>query len=154
MDYIIIFNENQYLENCCVKCEAYFTNVEYKWCKPCQIDWLRENCTNWTSESKQLNNLIQEKQLSINDYNDTIFEWIPYDQFIDIKELNNTVIYSARWKNGPLLYNSLYDNKYIRNLGNKVVILKYLANSQDITDEFLSEVGRFSTIYLAFFLLY
>jgi hypothetical protein len=139
-----MFNGNQYLENCCVKCEVYFTNAEYKWCKSCQIDWLRKNFTNWTSESKQLNNLIQKKQLSISDYNDTIFEWIPYDQFIDIKELNNTTTYSARWKNGP--YNYIYDvNVYLRNLGNKVVILKYLVNLQNITNEFLNEVNRFST---------
>jgi hypothetical protein len=143
MYYIIIFNRNQYLENCCVKCGAYFTNAKNRWCKTCQIDWLRKNFTNWTSESKQLNNLIQEKQLSINDYNDTIFEWIPYDQFIDAKELNNTAIYSARWKNGPLLYNSLYDNKYIRNSANKAVTLKYLVNSPNITYEFLNKVCYF-----------
>ncbi|CAB5357002.1 unnamed protein product [Rhizophagus irregularis] len=48
--YIIIFNGDQYLENCCVKCDKYYTNAKCKWCKPCQINWLKENFTNWTSE--------------------------------------------------------------------------------------------------------
>jgi hypothetical protein len=129
------------LENFCVKCVKFFTNAEYKWCKTCQIDWLRENFTNWTSKNEQIDKLIQEKQLSINDYEDTIFEWIPYDQFNNIKELSSK-IYSARWKNGPLSYNR---NVYLRNSANKEIILKYLVNSQNITNEFLNEVSRFST---------
>ncbi|RGB25482.1 hypothetical protein C1646_771649 [Rhizophagus diaphanus] len=68
--YIIIFNRNQYLKNYCVKCE---------------------------NENKQINNIIQEIMLKINDYNDTIFEWIPYYQIVDIKDLSNKT-HSAKWK--------------------------------------------------------
>jgi hypothetical protein len=83
-------------------------------------------------------------QLSIHNYKDVIIEWIPYDQLNDIKKLNNAV-YLAKWKDGPLLYDDYYKDKYIRNSANKVIILKYLVNSQNITNEFLNEVGRFST---------
>uniref|UniRef100_U9TZ46 Protein kinase domain-containing protein n=1 Tax=Rhizophagus irregularis (strain DAOM 181602 / DAOM 197198 / MUCL 43194) TaxID=747089 RepID=U9TZ46_RHIID len=133
--YIIIFNGDQYLENCCV-CEKYYTNAKRKWCKPCQINWLKVNFTNWTSENKQINNIIQEVQLKINDYNDTIFEWIPYYQIVDIKDLNNT-IYSAKWKDGPLYWNG---KAYTRNLENKAVILKYLVNAQN---ELLDEITAY-----------
>ncbi|CAB4441459.1 unnamed protein product [Rhizophagus irregularis] len=140
MDYIMIFNKDQYLKNCCVKCEKYFTNIEYKWCKQCGINWLKENFANWTSENKQIDNLIQEIQLGINDYyKDVIFEWIPYHQLNNIEKLSSTT-YSARWDNGPLLYNPYNKNLYTRNLKNKSVILKYLVNSQNITNEFLNEI--------------
>ncbi|GET02092.1 kinase-like domain-containing protein [Rhizophagus clarus] len=55
------------------------------------------------------------------------FEWIPYDQFDDVKEIskNNLVIsYSAMWKNGPLYWRSW--NEYKR-VPYKTVVLKYLA---------------------------
>jgi hypothetical protein len=83
-------------------------------------------------------------QLSIHNYKDVIIEWIPYDQFNDIKKLSNEA-YSAKWKDGPLLYDDYYKDKYIRNSANKAIILKYLVNSQNITNEFLNEMGRFST---------
>ncbi|CAB5357103.1 unnamed protein product [Rhizophagus irregularis] len=139
-DYIMIFNIYQYLESCCVKCEKYFTNMEYKWCKTCEINQLKEYFTNWTSENEHIDKLIQEMQLGINYYNDTIFEWIPYYQFNNIKELSNTT-YLARWKDGLLYWN---EKQYIRHSANKAVILQYLINSQNITNEFLSEVCKFS----------
>jgi hypothetical protein len=56
--------------------------------------------------------------------NNTIFEWIPYNQFDEIKETgknNSITAYSAIWKDGPLDY--IY-NKYKRD-PNKEVALKY-----------------------------
>jgi hypothetical protein len=131
------------LKNYCDKCFDKYINAEYKWCKLCQINYLKENFTNWSSKNKQIDKLIQEVQLKINNHGDIIFEWIPYDQFNDIKKLSNEA-YSAKWKDGPLLYDDYYKDKYIRNSANKAIILKYLVNSQNITNEFL-KVGRFST---------
>src|SRR5438128_1812059 len=77
------------------------------WCEPCQIDLLKKNFTNWTSGNEQLDDFIQKKQLKIN-YSDIIFEWIPYNQFNDIKEIGKggtAIVYSAIWKDGPLRYN-------------------------------------------------
>jgi len=78
-------------------------------------------------------------QLKIDSYNNIISEWIPYNQFNDIKEIVNkddsAKIYSAIWKDGPLNYNE----KYTRN-ENKKVALKYLYNSQNINNEILNEV--------------
>jgi hypothetical protein len=80
-------------------------------------------------------------QFKIDGHNNVIFEWIPYNQFNEIKEIgknNHIVIYSAIWKNGPLHYNSYY-NKYTR-YSNKEVALKYLRNSQNSTDFLINEV--------------
>ena len=46
-------------------------------------------------------------QLKIYNYDDIVFEWIPYNQFNDIKEIGKsdfTIVYSAIWKDGPLHY--------------------------------------------------
>src|SRR5436853_502370 len=63
------------------------------------------------SGNKKVDNLIQEMQLKIKNTEDIIFEWIPYNQFDNIKKINEgdfATIYSAIWKDGPLHYN--YDN--------------------------------------------
>ena len=83
-------------------------------------------------------------QLKINQINDTVFEWIPYNQFSDIKEIGKggfATVYSAIWKDGQLEYNK--DNaEYVRKSynANKNVALKCLHNSQNITNKFLNEV--------------
>jgi hypothetical protein len=123
----------------CNKCGD--TNVDWKWCKSCLIDNLKKNFTNWTSDNKNIDDFIQEMQLKINDPWGKIFEWIPYNQFSDInKEIGRdssaTLYYSAIWKGGPLEYD-IYNEEYTRE-PNKKVALKYLHNSQNITNEFLN----------------
>jgi serine/threonine protein kinase len=81
-------------------------------------------------------------QLKINHPSDIVFEWIPFNQFINIKEIGKggfATVYSAIWKDGPLCYDN---NKYgyTWNNQNKEVALKCLYNSQNITSEFLNEV--------------
>ncbi|UZO04808.1 uncharacterized protein OCT59_025172 [Rhizophagus irregularis] len=91
----------QYLNKCEI-CGKHYTNVE-KWCKPCQINDLTKFFT--YSEIEEIDDLIQEMQSNIDRSSDIIFEWIPYDQFKDIKEIDKGVnVYSAIWKNGPLYY--------------------------------------------------
>jgi hypothetical protein len=108
-----------------------YTNIWYKRCKVCQF-------TKW-SGNKKIDNFIQETRLKINKYDDTIFEWIPYNQFIDIKKIGEhsfTTVYLAKWKDGPLKYNKNI-NKYERHMGSKLV-LNVFHNLQ--IDEFLCEV--------------
>src|SRR5215210_5765724 len=79
----------------------------HKWCKPCQIDNLKGNFTNWTSGNEKIDGFIQEMQLKINTHKDIVFEWIPYNQFSYIKEIRRggfATVYSAIWKDGPLKY--------------------------------------------------
>ena len=119
----------------CKKCGEIYTDVVWRWCKPCQID----NLKGWSSGNEKIDDLIQEMQLKINSKWDIVFEWIPYNQFSDIKEIGrgDFVTDSAIWKDGRLNWN--YADKYTRKPNNKVA-LKCLHNSQNITDEFLNEV--------------
>jgi hypothetical protein len=100
---------------------------------------LKENLYH-TSENEQINKFIQEKQLEIDWPWDFVFEWIPYNQFDEIKEIgeyNYFKIYSAIWKNGPLYWDVDY-KKFKRSLDKKVV-LKCLYNLQN-TIAILNEV--------------
>ena len=94
-------------DNKCEKCEEEYTNRVFRWCKPCQINNLKRNFANWTSGNEKIDNLIQEMQLKINKYSVIVFEWIPYNQFSDIKEIGKggfSIVYLAIWKDGPLEY--------------------------------------------------
>ena len=74
-------------------------------------------------------------------YNGAIFEWIPYNQFNEIKETGKNgsiTVYSAIWKDGPLKRN-YWNDKYIR-VSNKKVALKCLYNSQNPIEFLISEV--------------
>jgi hypothetical protein len=93
------------------------------------------NYMNWISENEIIDDLIQE-MLS----NNKIFEWIPYNQFNEIKEIgknNLIIVYSAIWKDGPLNYDDY--NEYKRD-SNKEVALKYLQSSQNNIKILINEV--------------
>ena len=124
----------------CNKCGKEFIDEYDKWCKSCQINDLKYNFTNWTSGNEKIDSFIQERQLSINHYNDIVFEWIPYNHFSDIKEIGKNefnILYSAIWNKGPLHYNKI-KKKWVRK-PNKKVTLRCLYNSQSITS-FLNKV--------------
>jgi hypothetical protein len=125
-------------DNYCEGCDNKYTNTFNYWCKPCQINSLKENFKNWTSGNKQIDDFIQEMQLKINFYDDLIFEWVPYIQFDDIKEIikiDSATVHSAIWKDGPLEYDK-DKMEYIKSQ-NKNVALKCLHNSQNISNELL-----------------
>ena len=87
-DYIIVLQDG-----ICNKCGEKYTNIEFNWCKPCHINNIKENFTNWTSGNEKIDNFIQEMQLKINRYNDIVIEWIPYNQFSHIKEIGEVLQY-------------------------------------------------------------
>src|SRR5438046_1211944 len=90
----IPYNQFDYIKEYCEKCNE----QENQQCKICQLKYFKD----WLSY------FIQEMQLKINSSLDTIFEWIPYNQFSHIKEIGKggfSNVYLAKWKDGPL-YNS------------------------------------------------
>jgi hypothetical protein len=94
------------------------------------------------SGNKKIDGFIQERQLNINSYNNVIFEWIPYDQFNEIKETgknSSITVYSAMWKNGPLYRIERYSKNYTRD-SNKEVALKFLHNSQNSVESVINKV--------------
>src|SRR5205823_3006595 len=123
--------------NYCNKCVKSHTDVDWKWCRPCQIYNLKRNFTNWTSGNGKINNFIQEMQLKIDCPTDIVIEWISYNQFSDIKEIGRggfATVYSAIWKDGLLKYDKDTE-KYVKT--SEKVTLKCLHNSQNITNVFL-----------------
>jgi hypothetical protein len=122
----------------CKKCNEQYIVANLELCRSCQRNILRQNFTNRTSGNEKVDSLIQEMQLEINYLSNIIFEWIPYNQFNNIKENIFTKEYLAIWKDGPLNYDEI-KNKYIRNEQDTKVTLK-LHNFQNNTNEFLNEV--------------
>ncbi|EXX57914.1 Rad53p [Rhizophagus irregularis DAOM 197198w] len=146
-DYIIILQSKyceEYSKKCCIKCMEKYTNIMYKWCKSCQIDFLEKNFKTWTSGNKKINDFIQKMQLKTDNLWDIIFEWIPYNQFNKVKKIgrgNIATIYSAIWKNGPLYYN--YNKNELTRRSNRKIALKCLYNSQNNIDELLNKINTF-----------
>jgi hypothetical protein len=78
--------------------------------------------------------------ININDYNAPIFEWIPYDQFNNIKKIGEKAIANlAIWKNGPLHYDKFGKKEWIREFDKKVCLINFY-DIINITNEFLHEV--------------
>ena len=95
-DYYIIVIHNEYdFKIYCEKCDE---NYKFNgWCKPCQINGLKSK-TNWSSKNEKIGNIMQEMQLKIDNQTNLIYEWIPYNQFNDIKEIGKggfATVYSA-----------------------------------------------------------
>jgi hypothetical protein len=128
----------------CKKCGEQYANIlaaKFKWCNSCQINYLRKNFTKTTSGNENIDHLIQEMQLRINSPFTIVFEWIPYNQFRDIKEIGKgcfATVYSAIWRDGPLHCD--YNKEEWKRETNKKVALKCLYNSQNITHEIINEV--------------
>ncbi|CAB5389099.1 unnamed protein product [Rhizophagus irregularis] len=107
----------------------------------------------WVSGNKKIDDFIQEMQLKINNYEDVIFEWIPYYQFDHIKETSKNslvTVHSEVWRDGPLHY---HHGGYTRD-SNKEVALKYLHNSENSIDFLINKAKKYSTKYGASFVLY
>ena len=122
----------------CEECGEIYTDINNKWCRPCYINYLRNNFT--SSGNQEIDNFVQGMQLKIDKYHDIVFEWIPYGQFNDVKEIYKSgfaTAHSATWKGGPLYYNIYIGvEKYVRSL-NKKVTLEY---SQNTIHDFFNEV--------------
>lgn len=120
-DYIVVL-KNVY----CEKCDEEYTYESYKSCKKCQINYLKNDFSNWSSENVKIDNLIQAIQLKTESPWDIVFEWIPHNQFNNIKKIKEadfTKIYSATWKSDILYYNCLYKKEQARRLDSKVTLI-------------------------------
>ncbi|CAB5389410.1 unnamed protein product [Rhizophagus irregularis] len=139
---------SQYVNLHCERCGKELNYCER--CIYCQVNDLKLNFANWTSGNENIDNLIQKMQLKVKSNSNMIFEWIPYDQFDNIKKINDenfAKIYSAIWKNDFYYYKYLYEKEIIRRIESKVN-LKYSQNitydSQNIATEFLDEIKKYS----------
>ncbi|CAG8784616.1 36593_t:CDS:2, partial [Racocetra persica] len=58
--------------------------THYLWCQPCEAKQFRENFSNWTSGNIEIDQFIQEAQLSSTSTK-SVFEWIPYSELSSLK---------------------------------------------------------------------
>ncbi|CAB5367065.1 unnamed protein product [Rhizophagus irregularis] len=109
-----------------------------------------------TSGNEKIDDFIQERQLKANHNNDVIFEWIPYNQFNEIKEIcrnSSITVYSAIWRYGPLCKLWRWSSYYSREK-NKEVVLKCLHNLQNPVYSLINEAKKHSTKNDKFLVLY
>ena len=119
----------------------------YLWCRLCNF---QQNFKNWTSGNPDVDKFIQKVQLKAT-RNAEVLEWIEYDRFENVEHLAQGVfgmIYKAIWKDGPIFRWDPKNNQWERD-DVQAVALKWLDNSQDITDEFLKEVSNLLIIFKA-----
>ncbi|CAB5352340.1 unnamed protein product [Rhizophagus irregularis] len=91
-------------------------------------------------------------QLKLHVKDNSVIEWVPYDQFGRFKEIGKggfATVYSAKWKDGPLYrVNKWDDPRYFdgkwKRLASVNVALKCLDNCKNISEKFLNEVKAYS----------
>ena len=125
----------------CAKCQ--FLPDFFDWCKRCKLNHFRLNYGEFPSGNNEIDDILKDNYCKSKSSEEMI-EWIPYNQFYDIKEMgkdNFSTLYSAIWMNDSLNYKVDKNGKKIwEKKPNKEVILKCSHNSQNITSEFLNEV--------------
>ena len=124
----------------CPTCNRY--NSNHSWCQSCDPKLLTER---WTSGNEALDELIKSTQLKVTTYDNKYYlQWIPYNDLRNIEKIGEggfATISKATWLNGERSVN--YKNNERTSKG-RIVALKKLHNSQNISDEFLEEVNYFT----------
>jgi hypothetical protein len=122
-------------ENCDQKCLATL------YCEYCVRNYLKENFSNWTSGNDDIDNLIQECQMKTLEP-DSIIEWIPYNNFENIKYLTKggcSEIYTADWINGAF-YEWDSKEQQLKRFGEQGIVLKRLENVKNANKSWFEEV--------------
>ncbi|RIA89503.1 kinase-like domain-containing protein [Glomus cerebriforme] len=128
-------------ENCNQGCLATL------YCEYCVRNYLKANFSNWTSGNDNIDNLIQRCQTGTIDP-EGIIEWIPYNNFQNIKYLTKggySEIYKANWINGRYkIWDS--DKRQLKRKGRQRVILKRLENAENANQRWFEEAKSHLTI--------
>ena len=124
----------------CKECKQ--KNTSPHWCNSCNANHFQQNFQNWTSGNDDIDKFIQNTQLSANnEYK--VLEWIPYDKFSDISFIAKdgfSKVYKAIWIDGFIRKWNNKNKNWKREQPNKIVALKSLNNSKNVTLEFINEV--------------
>jgi serine/threonine protein kinase len=145
----------------CEECNQ--PNTSRDWCQSCNVQHFQEEFNNWTSVNPNINKFIQKCQLeATSPWN--VLEWIPYEKFKNIEYIADGgfgKVYKAEWEGGSIERWNNEKEEWIRKRdydcyslveqqhkykSYKTVALKTLANSQNLSSEFLKEL----TLYKMF----
>jgi hypothetical protein len=133
----IIYNKGtrRVCENCNQKCLATL------YCEYCVRNYLKQNFSNWTSGNDDIDNLVKACQMKSLEP-DSIVEWIPYNNFENIKYLTKggcSEIYTAEWISGTY-YEWDSKEQQLKRFGRQNVILKRLENVKSAIESWFYEV--------------
>ncbi|EXX78444.1 polo kinase CDC5 [Rhizophagus irregularis DAOM 197198w] len=143
--------ESKYCENCisknneerygrCKECNEIITGKN--WCQTCNSKRFQQNFDKWTSGNDDIDKFIQNTQLSAKNCCQ-ILEWIPYNRFnkpVFIAEGGFGKVHKATWKDGYISHWDTGKNQWSRLNKSKLVAIKSLSKSQNITMEFINEI--------------
>ncbi len=123
----------------CVECG--YPRTGYSWCQSCESSRFELQFPHWTSGNIEIDDFIRTSQKNAQTSHDYL-EWIPYEKFTDIEYVTSGGygdVYSATWLEGPRW---AWDevNKMRMRTGPRIVALKILDNSQNVSTDFLNEV--------------
>jgi hypothetical protein len=124
----------------CKECNQLNTGVN--WCHACNAKRFQQNFKNWTSNNYDIDKFVQDTQLSATRFRDAL-EWIPYDRFHDTEYIAKGgfgKVYITIWIDGRIDCWDNMNKNWRRAYPNKIVVLKSLNNSKNITLEFINEV--------------
>ncbi|PKC57721.1 hypothetical protein RhiirA1_446074 [Rhizophagus irregularis] len=116
----------------------------FGWCKDCETNSMKENFFYWTSENKEIDELIRHTQLNAFQTCDYL-EWIPFEKFEMVKYIGNggfCSIYSALWMEGPRWNWDDGAQEWAR-AGPMTVALKRLDNSQKISSSYINQIKTY-----------
>jgi len=101
---------------------------------------------NWTTGNDSLDLLIQQTQLENPDPRHHM-QWVPFDQFVDVKHVKNggySTVYSAIWSGKT---DKVWDAKRKEFFEKPLVVaLKEMKNSESLSEEFIDEFRRHSSL--------
>ena len=123
----------------CDKCQT--TRYSDKFCERCISLHLQSLFNTWTSGNEIIDDFIHQCQI-LSSLPRLILEWIPFDQFIDVKKLTEggfSSIYTAKWSRGCIVDYDENKKEFIYS-GPQLVVLKSLNNSSNPGKTFFNEV--------------
>jgi hypothetical protein len=108
----------------------------------CMAIHFQQNFENWTSSNDNIDEFIQNTQLSDHQNVKNALEWIPYDRFYNIKYIEEEFnkVYSANWIDGNISFWDDKNQNWERKDHNMFVTLKSLNNPNNILMELENEV--------------
>ncbi|PKC00628.1 hypothetical protein RhiirA5_427898, partial [Rhizophagus irregularis] len=115
-------------------------NDRCKKCKyTCNSIHFQRNFKNWTSGNNDIDNFIQDTQLSAHKNAKEALEWIPYDRFNNIEKIGRFGrVFRANWIDGCIFEWNGNWKRY----KDRIVTLKILSNSENIALEFMNEINE------------
>ena len=124
------------------------------WCKECIPSYIiEEKIEGWTSGNSEIDNFIKDTiyNAKLRAYYPLFLEWVPFDRFEDIKQIGEggfAKVYSAKWIDGQAIYEKQDDGSWKKSEPEpKIVALKRLNGSQNMSADYLNEVFHIIFIY-------